>query len=196
MTHLHKYVVFTPDNALVKITSQAQIFKKDYKSNNLYINFLYNFLYNYEEFKKTFDGYVFLFTDYKITFRLDLSQMNDMKHQEILGLLFKNLKYLQMGVELVEGVDPVADEVIDYNSPAIQAASNVIDNVTSNTDTIKNEALNKEVNTILQSDEKTKGKATKIEAILAKSVGKQTNPLEDERLKRIRQKKRSCGKNV
>ena len=71
MTHLHKYVVFTPDNALVKITSQAQIFKKDYKSNNLYINFLYNFLYNYEEFKKTFDGYVFLFTDYKITFRLD-----------------------------------------------------------------------------------------------------------------------------
>ena len=188
MTHLHKYVVFTPDNALVKITSQAQIFKKDYKSNNLYINFLYNFLYNYEEFKKTFDGYVFLFTDYKITFRLDLSQMNDMKHQEIIGLLFKNLKYLQMGVELVEGVDPVADEVIDYNSPAIQAASNVIDNVTSNTDTIKNEALNKEVNTILQSDEKTKEKATKIEAILAKSVGKQTSPLEDERLKRIRKK--------
>ena len=188
MTHAHKYVVFTPDNTLVKITSMAQVFKKDYKSNNLYINFLYNIIYNFEEFKSTFNGYVFLFTDYKITFRLDLSQMEDMKHQEIIALLFKNLKFLQMGVELIESTDGTNEEIIDYNSAAIQVASNIIDNVTTSDSKLNNEKVNNEVNTILQSDAKTKEKAEKIENILAKSVGKKTSPIEDERLRKIRNK--------
>lgn len=186
MTHVHKYVVFTPDNSLVKINSMAQVFKKDYKSNNLYINFLYNIIYNFEEFKNTFNGYVFLFTDYKVTFRLDLSKMEDMKHQEIIALLFKNLKFLQMGVELIDETSDA--EVIDYNSAAIQVASNIIDNVTTSDSKLDNEKANNEVNVILQSDVKTKEKAEKIENILAKSVGKKTSPIEDERLRKIRNK--------
>ena len=192
LPHTHKYVVFTPDNSKVALTSFSNIYKTDYNNKNLYINFLYNLIYNYKEFVKTFKDYVFLFTDYKMSIRFDINKIEEeniqaensgkkrMSEANIRNMLIRNLKFLKMGIDEDNVEEPIltGKEEIDYDSTAIQKVADKIDN----------SELNEKVGEILKSDAKSIEKAKAIDDILIKSKKIDKDVIEDARLKKIRKK--------
>lgn len=132
LTHKYKYIVFTPDNTLVKLATPTSILSKDYLNQNLYLNFMYCFIYKYDEFMTLLEeeGYNVIFTDYKLTFKFDISESRQRKKEEVIKLLFSNLRRMQLGITLNEETDE-ENEILNFDDKALQKGIDKLDSISA-----------------------------------------------------------------
>ena len=184
LTHKYKYIVFTPDNTLVKLATPTSILSKDYLNQNLYLNFMYCFIYKYDEFMTLLEeeGYNVIFTDYKLTFKFDISESRQRKKEEVIKLLFSNLRRMQLGITLNEETDE-ENEILNFDDKALQKGIDKLDSISAkkNTktgglttdDSNESTSTDKEVNDIITSNDKAIVKAKKVNEIIEKSTKKE-----------------------
>ena len=101
LPHEKRYILFTPDNCLLKVNNISTIKAMDIQPNNLYINFLYNLKYNYDTFTKFLadNNLDLIFTDHINTFRFSFKE-NTLDEEKTIQALFKNFRKMKLGIEI------------------------------------------------------------------------------------------------
>ena len=166
LDHEHKYLLFTKEIIKKNITVRSAVKTHYWRIRDVYISFLYNLIFNYEEFTSLLKSQKcgVIFTDYRLTFKIDFNDENFNTQfptkDDLFKQIFVNLKKMKLGVM-------IEDDVVDLEETPIVVVND------------KNEAVEDSIDSSLTSTMKIVSKMKDLDNKKKDTVNEQLEEISD-----------------